>query len=145
MRGHATGEVAAPVLGAVKLRIDFDDANQKIELWKDLRRRRGLQLLQIKPLRATRSTRANAYYWTAVVQPFFHFLSEQEPGITSPEQAHEELKRHVLGTRRLRVGRAIIEVVPRTRDMDSATFADYVDRARFWLREMVGIETFDPC
>lgn len=98
----------------------------------------------IKPIRPTRSTRANSYYWAAIVTPFFQFLKEQEVEITHVEQAHIELKRNILGTRAKQVGKVMTRIVPDTHTMDTAEFMDYVERARIWLWNSVGLQTLDP-
>lgn len=104
----------------------------------------GMYEVTIQPKRDTRSLRANAYYWSCVVQPFFEFLRDQEIQLTDPEQAHNEIKKIVLGTFFVKTGKSIFEVPASTKKMNVEEFADYVDRARVWLAAMVGIETPDP-
>jgi hypothetical protein len=133
--------MARPTINA---RIDFGSLPLKRKFMMTAGVLEGMYDVRLKPVRDTRSIRANAFYWAAVVTPFFELLSSQEPSVTQPEQAHIELKRQVLGTRAGRVGKAMVRIMPTTHDMDTAAFADYVERARHWLREQVGIETLDP-
>lgn len=123
---------------------DFDSPVVQRQVAAALRGMKGLNRVTVKPVRETRSTRANGYYFAAVVTPFFEFLRDQDERVTSREQAHIELKRQVLGTVAVRIGNVVSRIVPDTHDMDSATFADYVDRCRAFLSNQVGIETLDP-
>jgi hypothetical protein len=90
--------------------------------------------------------RIRYYFAAAVVKPFFELVERARPGdVDKAEQAHiENEKRNVLGTRIVRIRGVVSRIVPTTHDMDVAEFMDYVERARHWLREQVGIETLDP-
>lgn len=123
---------------------NLDEPTVKRGLMSAISAMRGLYEICIKPRRDTRSTRANRYYFSCVVKPFFDMLRDQDPQITDKVQAHTEIKRNILGTKIVRIAGATFRIVPTTHDMDSATFADFVDRSRAWLSDSVGIPTPDP-
>lgn len=123
---------------------NMDDAETKRRVMSSIGSMKGLYKVQVAPKRDTRSTRANAYYWAVVVRPFFELLRDQEPCVTESLQAHVELKRNVLGTKPVVVGGITCRIVKTTHDMTTAEFYDYVDRARAFLYEKVGIVTPDP-
>ena len=60
-------------------------------------------------------------------------------------QAHIEIKRNVLGTVPIKLkSGAMMRIVPDTHTMSTEQFYDFVERARVWLRNAVGIDTEDP-
>ena len=104
----------------------------------------GMYEVKIQPKRDTRSLRANGYYFSCVLKPFFEFLRDQETESIDTDQAHEILKRNILGEKMVTVNKTTHRVPPSTRKMNVEEFADYVYRARVWLATYVGIETPDP-
>jgi hypothetical protein len=103
----------------------------------------GLYDVLIKPHKKTRSLDQNAYYWTAYIQGWTEWLREAsgEPWI-SKEQAHEALKKHVLGTTPIvnkQTGEVIDEMIPDSRFMDTKEFSEYLDRAAKFLAEFAEI------
>lgn len=124
--------------------LNLDEPTIKRKLMTSVGALGGLYEVKMRPKRDTRSTRANAYYFAAVVKPFFEFLRDQEPTITEPIQAHTELKRQILGTMVINIGSTQARVVKTTHKMDMNQFWDYVERARAWLATQVGVTTLDP-
>jgi hypothetical protein len=124
--------------------IDFDSRTLRQQVMSIVGRLSGLYEVKLKPRRATRTTRANAFYFAAIVTPFFELLREQDPAITDKGQAHIEIKRQVLGTREVRVGDITLEIVPTTHDMDGPTFWIFVEGAMQFMREKVGIDPLNP-
>jgi hypothetical protein len=124
--------------------IDFDSRTLRQQVMSIVGRLSGLYEVKLKPRRATRTTRANAYYWAAIVTPFYEFLREQDPFITDKQQAHVEIKRQVLGTREVRAGGFVYRIVPTTHDMDGPTFWDFVERAAFFISDKVKIDPLNP-
>lgn len=123
--------------------LNLDDIETKKRLMSKIGRLRGLHEITIKPRRKTRSLQANAYYWTAYIPGWLEWLREAsgEPWITK-EQAHEALKKHVLGTMPIinkETGEIIDEMIPDSRFMDTQEFGEYLDRAAEFLASFAGI------
>jgi hypothetical protein len=101
----------------------------------------GLYEVTIKKRRRTRSLEANSYYFAAIVTPFREYLRREwgDPSLTT-EQAHEALKRAVLGTTVLTAkdGREL-ELLPPTHTMDTAEFSTYIDNCAAFIDSFAGI------
>lgn len=121
--------------------IDMSDLRAKRQLMSEIGRLTGPHEILIKKIRLTRSLNANAYYFAAVVTPFCEWLREEygDPHITK-EQAHELLKRTVLGMKEkyVRYG-SKIEIVPDSRNMDSEQFNAYIEGCIKFLAEFAEI------
>lgn len=108
---------------------------------------KGLYEVLIKPRKLTRSLNANRYYFAACVAPFAEWLRENygDTAITS-EQAHEMLVVAVLGwdERHSEKTGKTLKFRPQTHSMDSAEFAEYVDKAAAWLAEVPEIIVLPP-
>jgi len=109
---------------------------QKIQTLK------GLHEVSINPRKKTRSLNANAYYHVAVVAPFLEWLRENwgDRSITH-EQAHELLKRKVLGVIE-KVDEStgeVFEITPTSHDMDQQQFGGFIEKCAAWLAEFAGI------
>lgn len=123
--------------------LNFDDLDTKRRFMAKVGKLSGLQEVTIKPRRKTRSLQANAYYWSAYIPGWLEWLREAsgEPWITK-EQAHEALKKHVLGTTPIvnkETGEVIDEMIPDSRFMDTKEFGEYLDRAAEFLASFAGI------
>lgn len=77
-----------------------------------------------------RSLRQNAWYWSALIQPYFLYLVGRDPSITRPDEAHEMLKE--------RFG------VESTTAMNTAEFSTYCDKCRAYLWNSLYLMTYDP-
>ena len=103
---------------------------------------RGLYEVSIAPRKKTRSLNANAYYHVAVCAPFLEWLRENwgDNSITH-EQAHELLKRKVLGTIEKIDEKSgeVFEITPTSHDMDQYEFGEFIEKAAAWLAEFAGI------
>lgn len=101
----------------------------------------GLYDVAIKRRRPTRSLQQNSYYWAAIVSPWAQWLRREwgKSSITL-EQAHEVLKRAVLGTDVLRnkAGEEI-ELTPTTHDMDVDEFSQYIDDCTVFVQKWADI------
>jgi hypothetical protein len=128
---------------SVNISIDLSEPIAKRRLMSQVGALSGLYEISLEPRAKTHSARARAYYFAAVVQPFYEFLREQDECVCDKEQAHVEIKRNVLGTREIKIGNTTFCVVRSIRGMDSAQLADFIDRARTWLQNAVGIVTLD--
>ena len=125
--------------------MNLDDPNVRRNLLNRIASMNGIYEVSLKPRRNTRSSRANRYYWGVVVQAFYDFLRDQEETVTDAEMAHVELKRSILGTKAVALrGGITARILKTTHDMDSAQFADYIERARTWLASKLDIQTPDP-
>lgn len=123
--------------------LDMDSLHNKRRLMAKIGSMSGLWEFQMRPRKKRRSLNANAYYWAAFIPGWLEWLREAsgEPWITA-EQAHEALKKHVLGTKPIinkETGEVVDEVPPDTHTMDTAEFAQYLDRAAEFLASFCGI------
>lgn len=103
----------------------------------------GLYEISIRAVKPRRSVDQNSYYWSGFIVPWLEWLREAsgEPWITK-EQAHEALKRHVLGTTPIinkGTGEVIDEMIPDSRFMDTKEFSEYLDRAAEFLASFAGV------
>lgn len=123
--------------------LDFNDMAVKRQFMSHVGTLKGLYDITLKERKRTRSLDANKYYWAAYI-PFWHeWLKEAsgEPWITK-EQAHEALVTRILGTKPIvnrETGEVIDEVRPRTSEMNTAEFAQYLDRAAEFMASFCGI------
>lgn len=122
--------------------LNLDSVETKRRLMQRIQRLKGLHEVSIQPRKKTRSLNANAYYHVAVVAPFLEWLRENwgDTSITH-EQAHELLKRKVLGTIE-KVDKStgeIFEITPTSHDMDQYEFGEFIEKAAAWLAEFAGI------
>lgn len=122
--------------------LNFDSVETKRRFMQKVQKLKGLHEVSIRPRKLTRSLNANAYYHVAVCEPFREWLQENwgDRSITH-EQAHELLKRKVLGTIE-KVDEStgeVFELTPTSHDMDSGEFADFIEKASAWLAEFCGI------
>lgn len=122
--------------------LNLDSRDERLKLMAHVGTLRGVCEVSIKPVKKTRSLNANAYYWSAVVSPFLSWLRENEgdPSIDK-EQAHVMLKCAVLGTKPVMMPGTgeVIEMPPRTFNMKSDEFSQYVEKAILWLAEFANI------
>ena len=108
---------------------------------------KGLYEVSIKPRRRTRTLRQNKYYFVAVVAPFAEWLRENygDSGITA-DQAHEMLKVQILGWDE-RYSEAVgktLKFIPRSHDLNTMEFWEYVEKASAWLAEFAEIIVLPP-
>lgn len=124
-----------------KLHLDHGERHamqDAVLTWPD-----GPATVTVERQHATRSTRANAYYWSVVVKAIAEYT-----GYT-PDEAHEILKRQFL-PKELAVtkanGKVIAEMVigGSTAGLDSMEFYDYVERVRAWSFEELDIDMPPP-
>ena len=122
--------------------VNLDNVDHKRRLMQRIQKLRGLYEISISPRKKTRSLNANSYYHVAVVAPFLEWLKENwgDNAITH-EQAHELLKRKVLGVIE-KVDKStgeVFEITPTSHDMDQYEFGEYIEKAAAWLAEFAGI------
>jgi len=122
--------------------IDFDDKENKRQLYECLKGLKGLHRIQVSVPRAGRSSLQNRLYWGTAVTEFQKFLNEQGEPYTK-EQAHR-----ILASKFLRetvpdpkTGELLTERVKSTTELDTKEFGEYYENCRNWLYEMFGIET----
>lgn len=123
---------------------NLSDITAKRRLMEHISTLKGLHDITIKPRRITRTLNQNSYYWIAVVTIFAHWLREQygDPSITL-EDAHDVLKRQILGVRSKEIGKDTIEIPASTRVLDKIEFADYIDQCAAWLADFCGLVVID--
>jgi hypothetical protein len=113
----------------------MDDRAAKMRLIEQIQLARGLYEVKLRPRRRTRTLEQNAYYWAAFISPFADWLRREWGQPINLVQAHEVLKRAVMGVRELlhpETGE-VIEVPLDTRFMDTEEFSVYLDQAALWL------------
>jgi hypothetical protein len=122
--------------------LNLSDVEVRRRLMRRIGTLKGLHEVSIRPKKKTRSLNANAYYWSAYIQPWTEWLREQwgDPTITT-EQAHALLKVKVLGPKEKLIEETgeLIELVPTTHDMDKDEFGIYLDKAAEWLASFANI------
>jgi hypothetical protein len=127
--------------------LDLDDVNIRRKLWEKVRTLRGLWEVDFRPIKPKRSLQQNRYYFGCFVLPWRDWLRENygDPTITS-EQAHEELKRAVIGSKRIvhKETGDVIELVPDTRDKDTTEFSVYLEQAGEFLARFAEIVVIEP-
>lgn len=127
--------------------LNFDNVETKRRFMQKVQKLRGLQEVSINPRKLTRSLNANAYYHAAVAAPFLEWLKENwgDNAITH-EQAHEVLKRKVLGTidKIDESTGEVFEITPTTHDMDQIEFGEFIEKCAAWLAEFCGIVVLEP-
>src|SRR5687767_10878691 len=122
--------------------LNFDNVETKRRVMQKIQRLKGLHEVSIRPRKLTRSLNANAYYHVAVCASFLEWLRENwgDNSITH-EQAHELLKRKVLGAIE-KVDKntgEVFEITPTSHDMDQYEFGEFIEKAAAWLAEFTGI------
>lgn len=126
--------------------LNLDDIRVKRRLMEKIQKLRGLQEISIRPRKKTRSLNANAYYHAAVCAPFKEWLIENWGERVTHEQAHEVLKRRVLGTVD-KVDKStgeVFELTPTTHDMDQEQFGEFIEKSAAFLAEFCGIVVLPP-
>lgn len=126
--------------------LNLSDVRAKKRLIAKIGTLQGLQEISIKPRKLTRSLNANAYYWSAIIQPWLEWLRDEwgDRSITA-EQAHTELKRAVLGAKeKVRSDGEVMELIPTTHDMDKETFGQFIESASKFLAEFASIVVLSP-
>lgn len=121
---------------------NLSDAPSKRRLMEHISMLKGLHDVTIKPRRITRSLQANAFYWVSTVTPFAHWLRENYGDESiSLEDAHDILKRQILGVRTKQIGDGgeFIELAASTRVLDKWEFANYLEKCAAWLAEFCEI------
>jgi len=102
----------------------------------------GLWEVRLKQRKRTRTLDQNAYYFAAIATPFREWLREQygDSQITT-DQAHEMLKVKILGMdEKLIEGTdEVLRLIPRSKTLDTAEFAEYIFKCSAWLESFCGI------
>ena len=122
--------------------LNLSDLAEKRKLMAHIGTLSGLYEVTLKPRKRTRSLDQNRYYWSAYVTPFTEWLRAEwgDRSITT-EQAHDELKRAVIGVKSKvneKTGE-VMELMPPSRTMDTMEFSDYLERAAEFLARTAGI------
>lgn len=125
--------------------LNLTDRDTKRRLYAAIAPLQGLHEVTIKPRRMTRSTRANAYHWSCIVDPFRKFLESQGQHYTSLE-CHEFLKVKCLPKNIVdpRSGEVVGIVGDSSHNKNTAEFAEFVNRCKEYLGDTFGIECPDP-
>jgi hypothetical protein len=128
--------------------LDMDSLHNKRRVMSKIQSMSGVWEFDMRPRKKGRSLSANAYYWSAFIPGWLEWLREAsgEPWI-SPEEAHDALVKRVLGVKQIvnkETGELIDETRPRTSEMDTAEFGQYLDRAAEFLASFCGIAVLPP-
>ena len=121
--------------------LNLSDLPTKRKLIAKIGALKGLQEVTIKPRKLTRSLNANSYYFVAVCQPFRDWLREEWQENVTTEQAHEMLKRKILGAREVidKQTGEVLEIPPTSHDLDAHQFGEYIEGCARWLAEFCNI------
>lgn len=122
-----------------KLILNFDDIAVKRKFMSRAGALRGIWEVSMKPKRPTRSLDQNAYWWSAVVTPFCEWLNDEWGERVELEQAHEMLKQKILGTKTIEMDGQMITIPATSRKLNTAEFAEMIEKASNWLAEFTGI------
>lgn len=128
--------------------LDMDSPHNKRRVMSKIQAMSGVWEFDMRPRKKGRSLNANAYYWSAFIPGWLEWLREAsgEPWI-SPEEAHDALVKRVLGVKQIvnkETGELIDEVRPRTSEMDTTEFGQYLDRAAEFLASFCSIVVLPP-
>jgi hypothetical protein len=125
--------------------LNFDNPDVKRRLMRRIGSLTGLYEVSIRRRKKTRSLNANSYYHVAVCAPFCEWLREQwgDPTITHT-QAHELLKKQVLGVKELEKDGEILELIPTSHDMDQVEFGQFIEKCAAFLAEFCSIVVIPP-
>ena len=126
--------------------LNLDNADTKRLLLSAVGSLSGMYEVRLQPRRATRSLRANSFYWAACISPLSEFLSEQDVRLWTPEQCHELIKCRILGDVPIadpRTGEILGHKLASTHDMDTEQFADFLERVIAYLSSEYGIIVVD--
>ena len=127
--------------------LNLSDLQVKRRLMQKVSMLSGLYEVTLKPRKLTRTLNQNRYYWAAVVSVFAQWLRDEwgDNTITS-EQAHELLKKRILGSRVIvdKTTGEELELPATTRTLDTKEFGEYVDACAAWLAEFCGIVVLPP-
>jgi hypothetical protein len=131
---------------SIDILADLGNRDTKRRLIASIGVMQGMYEVTIRPRRDTRSLRQNAFYWAAVVTPFFEYLRAQDAEVVEAEQAHYWLKAKCLPPKRITdpATGEIVETVADSRTLSVEEFGEYIDRCRHWLDVMFGIVTEEP-
>lgn len=126
--------------------LNFDNLDTKRRLMSKVGSLKGLWEVSFKRRFKKRSLNANAYYHSAVARPFLDYLRENfgDDSLTH-EQAHIELKKHVLGVN-VKTGKdgKEAEFVPTTHNMSVEEFGEYIEQCSAFLASFCGIVVISP-
>lgn len=129
----------------INLDVNLSDAASKRRLLTAIAPLQGMYALDLKPIRPTRSSQANRFYWSCVIGSFRDFLRAQGQPFTS-EDCHEFLKcKFLLQSLVNHDTGEIVGRAPRsTASLDTSDFTEYVDNCIVWLADTFGIVVPDP-
>jgi len=125
--------------------VDLDNPETKRRVLRWFGTLGGMYRVTAVPAAPTRSNRQLGWYFAEIAGALAEYLTEQEIRKVTAEEAHEILKREVLGVPIFHptLGRQVAVFVPHSPGT-TEQFADYCDRARAWLADTFGIVTNDP-
>jgi hypothetical protein len=114
--------------------VNLDDPREKLNAVNNLRSRKGVVKMTIKAHRKGRSSNANRYYWGVVLNEFVEFRQGQGEDFTA-DMAHEFFKLKFLRKPvvNLDTGEVLGQTTRSTADLDTAEFAEYIDKVCAWL------------
>jgi hypothetical protein len=126
---------------------DHDSHDVRRALMSAVGASRGLWEWKVKPRKATRSLRQNAWYWSCLITPLFQHLRDQDWDINSPVDVHEmvalKFLPRVIANRR--TGEIMRTKLRRsTRELNTEEFSDYCERLREWMAATFDIIVPDP-
>lgn len=129
-----------------EMTIDFNNEQDKRDLYAVLRTRKGVHTVSVKRKTKHRSLKQNAYLWGVVLPYAASAMTEAWGETFDADGAHEYLKREFLS--RPVVNRSTGEIVGHrtgsTAELTTERFAEYIDTVCKWCAEYLGVEIPEP-
>lgn len=126
---------------------DMSSAEVKRQMMSLVGRLSGMYELRIKPRRATRSLRANSWYFGFIVKPLYDRLRELGWDVQSPADVHEMLATHFLPRTVFnhRTGEVMRTKLRRsTKELSVEEFTEYADKCVELLAEKFDVLVVEP-
>jgi hypothetical protein len=125
--------------------IDFDDRAEKVRHVSKVGALSGKWRVSYRPYKPTRSLKANAFWWAAVIPAFQQFM-RQHGQYFEPEEVHEFFlakfaSRNVIDPK---TGEVLSVVGKRSSKMDTTQFSEFVNTCIEWMEERFGIVVSQP-
>lgn len=110
-----------------------------------IKTRQGLHRVSISKCKDQRSLRANGFYWAVIVPCVVRGLEEAWGETLTPNAAHEFLKSEFNPFELHNRKTGEVKVVgASTADLDTAQFAEYLDKVIKFCGEQLGVEVPSP-
>jgi len=126
--------------------LDFSDPGHKRMALALVRGLEGLHWFEVRRCKSQRSLDQNAYMWAEVLPAIARGISQQWGETVTAEEAHEFCKSRFLSRPIVdrRTGELKGYTRPSTSDLDTAEFAEYLDKLILFAAEYLNTEVKPP-